>query len=344
MISNLVRWILARIFQLPHSLKLRLLRAEPIVIRGNTLHPDLQLLLAWDRFLPKLNRKPPPKARTIYAKSAKFTGTPLPKNMTIQNRVIPLKQTELPIRIYTPENHSEGNCLIFFHGGGCVIGGLDSHGYYCGELADDTKAKVIAVGYRKAPEAKFPIPQEDAYAAYEWIYNNAGNLGINREKILVIGDSAGGYLAASTCLKARDAKFPLPKGQVLIYPMTDLRMITDSHRVFANGFLLTSKLFSYFVQHHISSPQDVHHPKASLILAQDLKGMPPAIIAIAGFDPLQDDGACFGEQLRKEGNQVEFIHHPQLIHGFITMSGVLPAARHANQKIAKSCLRMLQST
>ena len=223
--------------------------------------------------------------------------------------------------------------LVFFHGGGWVIGDLDTHDVVCRTLANEGQLIVIAVDYRLAPEHKFPAAVDDAIAATEWIADNAGSLGIDPARLMVGGDSAGGNLAAVVSLHAREAG-PKIAGQVLIYPATDFRMSHPSHSEPETSCLLTHSVIRWFRDHYLNNLSDGEDWRASPSRVESLEGLPPAYVLTAGADPLRDEGDEFAERLRKAGVPVEHKTYPGQFHGFITMGKLLPKAGVALADIA----------
>ena len=236
---------------------------------------------------------------------------------------------EIPIRIYTPDVPTPAPVLIYFHGGGWVLGDLDSHDHVCRALANKAQCVVASVDYRLAPEAKFPAAVEDSYAALEWIAGHADELGIDPKRIAVGGDSAGGNLAAVISRVARDRKGPMPVYQVLIYPATDMRMITPSMEENADAPLLTRAAMAWFIEHYLRGEKDKADPLASPLLAADLSGLPPAFILTAECDPLRDEGEDYGRRLQDAGVPAEVKRYAGMPHGFFSFGAALNTAKEA---------------
>jgi acetyl esterase len=231
---------------------------------------------------------------------------------------------------------------VYFHGGGYVIGDLDTHDALCRALAEDSGAVVIAVDYRRAPECKFPAAVEDAHAATVWIAKNAERLGIDARRIAVVGDSAGGALATVVAMRCRDAGGPALMAQVLLYPVMDLSSFnTGSYLEFAENYLLTRMAMQWFAGHYLGAAEDGHNPEASPLLAKDLSALPPALVITAEFDPLRDEGEAYAERLTKQGTAVTATRYPGMVHGFAAMLGVLGRGRAAIKEAAQF-LRGLQ--
>ena len=233
----------------------------------------------------------------------------------------------IPIRIYRPSSDQNLPLIVFFHGGGFVTRDIPSHDLVCRRLCKENQAVVVSVGYRLAPEFKFPIPHQDAYDATVWASQNASKIGANAQELTVMGDSAGGNLATVVSILARDNNGPKIKNQVLIYPTTDARLSHPSIDKFGKGYFLTKELMQWFVDHYKDKDEDVNNPLMSPFLTKDLSNLPSAFVFTAALDPLKDEGAAYAEKLKAAGNQVLFKEYPNVIHGFINMA-----------KISKECL------
>ncbi|WP_292377191.1 alpha/beta hydrolase, partial [Mesorhizobium sp.] len=224
--------------------------------------------------------------------------------------------------------------VLYLHGGGWVIGNLDSHDEICRWLANLGNAVVICPDYRLAPEHKFPAGLEDCAAALRFMAGNAGDLGIDPIRIAVAGDSAGGNLAAVLALLARDGLAPPLAAQILIYPNTDARQTADSYRRFGDGFGLTAATMAWFRDRYVRTPDDIADWRVSPLLASSLAGAPSAFVAIAGHDILADEGTAYAERLRADGVPLVLRHWPGQIHGFVSMGRHILAARQAVSEAA----------
>ena len=248
---------------------------------------------------------------------------------------IPAPHGAIPARIYTPKtlrkNNSLAPCLVFFHGGGWVIGDLDTHEVVCQKLAHEGELIVISVDYRLAPEHKFPAAADDAIIATKWVAANAKQLGIDAAHLLVGGDSAGGNLAAVVALAARDGDGPKLAGQVLVYPATDFAMKHPSHSEPETSILLTHSVIKWFIDHYMGDA-DRDDWRASPARAK-LAGLPPAYVLVAGGDPLRDEGNEYAERLKQAGVPVTYRFFPGQFHGFFTMGKLLNQANIAASEI-----------
>jgi acetyl esterase len=227
---------------------------------------------------------------------------------------------ELAVRIYTPGAPAPLPAIVYFHGGGWVLGNLDGSDAQCRALANAARCVVVSVDYRLAPEAKFPAPAEDCYAATRWVAENAASLGCDSKRIAVAGTSAGANLAAVVPLMARDrGGMPPIAFQVLVYPITDGSMNTRSYRENAEGYFLTAASMAWFWKHYLNDDNDRVHPYAAPINASELRGLPPALVITAEFDPLRDEGEAYASRLRAAGVPVTCTRYDGTIHSFVSM-------------------------
>jgi acetyl esterase len=278
-----------------------------------------------------------PEAREYYSQ-ARFATNPEPPALErVEPLSIPAPHGTIPARIYRPKklrkNTGLGPALVFFHGGGWVIGDLETHDVACRKLADEGELIVISVDYRLAPEHKFPAAVDDAIAATRWVSANAVKLGIDAARVSVGGDSAGGNLAAVVAIAARDGNGPAIAGQVLIYPAVDLTMTHPSHSEPETSLLLTHSVIRWFCDHYLNGAADVHDWRASPVRAPTLTGLPPAYVLTAGADPLRDEGDEYAARLKQAGVSVTYKHFPGQFHGFFTMGKLLQQANVAASEI-----------
>jgi acetyl esterase len=279
----------------------------------------------------------PAEARAFYLAARVVSNPEPPELKSVTPLAIPAPHGSIPARIYTPKTLRQATglapCLVFFHGGGWVIGDLDSHDVVCRKLADEGELIVISVDYRLAPEHKFPAAIDDAIAATKWIAANAASLGIDASRLMVGGDSAGGNLAAVVAISARDGNGPAIAGQVLIYPAIDFAMTHPSHREPETSILLTHSVIRWFADHYLNGAADVHDWRASPVRATTLIGLPPAYVLTAGADPLRDEGDEYAHHLKQAGVPVTYRHFPGQFHGFFTMGKLLQQANVAASEI-----------
>jgi acetyl esterase len=278
------------------------------------------------------------QARAMYLAGRPVSNPEPPELESAKPLSIPAPHGAIPARIYKPKALRKTNglapCLVFYHGGGWVIGDLDSHDVVCRKLAHEGELIVISIDYRLAPEHKFPAAVDDAITAVKWVASNAKEFGVDASRILVGGDSAGGNLAAVVALAARDGDGPKLAGQVLIYPATDFAMNHPSHSEPGTSILLTHSVIKWFCNHYLSDPADADHWQASPARAKTLGGLPPAYVLTAGGDPLRDEGDEYAERLKAAGVPVTYKHFPGQFHGFFTMGKLLPQANVAATDIA----------
>jgi acetyl esterase len=252
---------------------------------------------------------------------------------SVGHRFVPGPCCDLPVRIYTPEGEGPFPALVYFHGSGWVILNIEVADIAARALTNRTGCVVVAVNYQKAPEHKFPVPFDDAYAATTWVAEHASELGIDPGRIGVAGDSAGGNLAAAVCLKARDEHGPSLAYQLLIYPVTDYGWDKPSYLENAEGYLLQRETMRWFWGHYLASEAEGDNPLVSPLRAPDLSGLPPALIVTAEFDPLRDDGELYGQRLREAGVPVKISRYDGMIHGFFYMAGVLDQTKNLYDEI-----------
>jgi len=312
------------------------------------LDPDAQRVLDLIRESgrPPYETLEPPVAREFYRKARGVLQPDPPEVAEVRELSISREQGALPLRLYRGLGTEAGAvlpALIFFHGGGWVIGDLDTHDVVCRKLANLAGVAVIAVDYRLAPEHKFPAAVDDCVQATEWIAAHAEALGVDRARLAVGGDSAGGNLAAVVALIARDRGAPRLRFQLLIYPATDLAMDQASHHQVTDGLPLTHATMTWFGDHYLRGPADQRDWRASPLRASDLGGLPPAYVLTVGFDPLRSEGEAYVEALRRAGVPTEHRHFERQMHGFITMGRIIAAAETAIEGAAAALRSALRS-
>jgi acetyl esterase len=308
------------------------------------LHPQLVALLerAAKSPLPPYYEVPAAVARRLYRDTRGALTPDPPAVESVQLLMAPGKAGPVPVRAYRPRGAGKDEilpALMYIHGGGWVIGDLDTHDVVCRTLANGARCAVFSVEYRKAPESPFPAAVDDCFDALKFVAGKANELKVNPKQIAVGGDSAGGNLATVCALLARDAGGPAVSFQVLIYPGCDQRMGHDSLTRNGEGYLLTKKSMEYFRGHYLPDKQDWTDWRASPLLAKSLAKLPPAFLFTAGFDPLVDEGKEYAERMQKEGVQVEYKNYADMVHGFITMGRVLDTANEALADCAKALKR-----
>ena len=281
--------------------------------------------------LPPINMQTPVQARQTYRLRRTFTQPDPPEVQHVQDHVVGSGETLMTVRQYRPLaiNSTEPlPALVYLHGGGGVIGDLETHDVLCRSLCNQSMCVVLSVDYRLAPEHPFPAAYNDALAAFEWTVAQAQALGIDASRIAIGGDSAGGNLAAAVCIGLHERRAQ-PAFQLLIYPATDMRAMAPSHSSNGQGYLLTSDAITWFYQHYIPQPDDNADWRASPLLAASHANLPPAMVITAGFDPLRDEGMQYADALSGAGVATEYICFERQIHGFVTMGRVLSEANTA---------------
>lgn len=263
-----------------------------------------------------------------------MTNMPSPIALaSITDRTIPGPAGEIPVRIYRPSDEAGLPVTVFFHGGGWVIGDLESHDHCCRTIASKAECVVVAVDYRLAPEAKFPAAIDDAWAATEWVATHADELGVDAGRLAVAGDSAGGNLAAVVSNISRDHEHVEIIKQALIYPVTDGNCDRPSMTDNAEGYFLTRDAMDWFHDHYTVTEADLADPRYSPILA-DLAGAPSAVVVTAGYDPLRDQGNEYAARLIEAGVDVDHVEYEGMFHGFFSMDAAIDMASEAQDQVA----------
>jgi acetyl esterase len=344
------------------SIVLRLLGAtEPVERQGRVLNPGLQALVeVTNRFGDNTEGSPDPELFDVSVMRRRFRLSarvvmPVRTDVYASGRVIPGPEQAPPmgIRVYRQFGSGLGAgrrgrglpAIVYFHGGGWVSGDLDTHDALCRILAVASGCLVVAVDYRLAPEDPFPAAVDDALAAYRWVHQHSDELGIARGQIGVMGDSAGGNLAAVVAQLTRagtgHAPVPAPVAQGLVYPVVDARLGFESLRVFADGFLLTKSGMEFYRDHYLPDRSAWDNPMASPLLAEDLSGLAPALVVTAGFDPMRDDGTAYAEALRQADVVVEHRRYEDQIHGFMNV-GIVADSLALTTEVCESMGRLMR--
>lgn len=339
-----------RVMRASARLPVRLLRAiagGDVVVNGELLDPQLAAILAVaSRVGPRIETMEVARARSVAIQGMNPFDADVVPMTRIFEEVAPGPGGDIPVRVYLPRSAS-GGLVVYFHGGGAVIGSVDGHDRFCRLYADLAGCAVASVEYRLAPEHRYPAAIDDAVAVWPWIFTRAHRWGVDPARVAVAGDSFGGYLATWVELASRDrghdgrlrsGVMPRPRAQILIYPATDLTHEAPSVERYAEGFLLTKAMMEWFRRHHLPESQ---WRAASPLHVADLGTAAPTLIVAAAFDPIRDDGAAYAERLRATGTPVDYRLHTSLIHGFITMTGACAAARDAVVDTARATAALL---
>ncbi|HEY8375466.1 MAG TPA: alpha/beta hydrolase [Nannocystis sp.] len=345
---SLVHRIQARLaralLSLPEGVQ-RAIAGGRIEIDGHVLDAQVQHLLAMQRRLrlPRFHELPVAQARAqMDVQATMMSPETGPMEHVFDDMFEGPGGGRIAVRIYRPRGLPRpAPALVYFHGGGFVLGGLDSHDAVCRVLAAEAGCVAIAVDYRLAPEHPFPAAADDALSAFHQAVARAEALGIDRRRIAVGGDSAGGNLSAVVALDTRDEPVR-PALQLLIYPATDLTMSFASVERLGRGFLLEKAQMAWFVRHYTPNEADRRHPRASPWFAPDVAGAPPAAVFTAGFDPLRDEGEAYARKLEAAGVPVTYRCHGGMCHGHINVSGGITHARPLLSEMAAALRRGLE--
>ena len=305
-------------------------------------HPDALNVIA---ILERLNapRGNIHNIRANYAKARKPFLAPLEKlhshfhiqGATTANGMAVPKLTVIRPLAYETQKHLP--VMLFLHGGGWTLGGLDTYEPFCRQLANACGAILVFVHYRLAPEHPFPAAFDDTRAALRWVYENAARLGADEARVIIAGDSAGGNLAAVTALAEKEEMTPYqPWRQILLYPCLDMTACMASHKKFATGYLLTEKLYRWYRDNYLGGFEKPAHRRLSPLFAHDVTGLPPTVLLYAGFDPLRDEAAAYAVKLTLADVKLQTLYFGDMIHGFLTMGGAVAAAHAAVGRIAEA--------
>ena len=316
----------------------RMVAGRPVRIDGNELSLQAQLMLRLQKIArePASETLPLAESRVAMSRQARMAGGRHPIG-DVQDRTVQGAEAELAARLYVPRalvGTGAGPLAVFFHGGGMVRGDLESHDALCRFLAEEAGVRVLAVDYRLAPEHPFPAGVDDAWAAYSWVSDHAEDYDADPSRLAVVGDSAGGHLAAATAIRAAQEGRHLAF-QVLIYPMTELCSDTASRRLFADGFYLTRAFIEQAEDYYLAGG-DPKEPRGSVLHAVVPEGLAPAYLCTAGFDPLRDEGDAYAEKLQAAGVKVEHERFGDHVHGFANLLAIEGPAKDHMRRIASA--------
>ncbi len=288
------------------------------------LHPQIEAVLEAGNAagLPPLESLSPTDARAQMIAMSQARGPFGPEVGEVENRVVPGPGGGIPCRVYRPSAAAaaESPGLVYFHGGGHVLGNLETHDSVARCLCEEAGVTVCSVNYRKGPEHKFPAAVEDCFAVTEWCAGNGAEIGMDGARLAVGGDSSGGNLAAVVALLARDAGGPALRHQLLVYPVVDYSCVGPAYKAYGEGYgPLTDGLMRWFQVHYLSEAMEANDWRASPLKAPDLAGLPPALVITAEYDVLHDDGAAYADALRQAGNRVTHTDYAGMIHMFFAM-------------------------
>ncbi|MDI1286498.1 MAG: alpha/beta hydrolase [Reyranella sp.] len=285
---------------------------------------------------PKLETLPHAVGRAAVDKMSEDGEADPPEVAEVAHGGLAGPASEIGFRRYRPLGVPAGllPTLIYYHGGGFVIGNLETHDSTCRRLANKSRCQVIAIDYRLSPEHPFPAPIDDGVAAFRHIRDNAELFGADATRIAVGGDSAGGQISAVVCQICRDAGEQGPAFQMLIYPATDSSQESSSRKSFAEGYFLSGPLMAWFWDAYVPDDQDLADLRLSPLLAKDFSGLPPAFVLTAGYDPLRDEGRAYADRLIDAGVKTTYVNYPGTIHGFFSMTRFLKQGLKANDEAA----------
>jgi acetyl esterase len=328
-VDSVSRAVLSALGRAPAGVQ-RLIAGRAAVADGAALEPEIGAALRLLSLVPgsSFEELPVSQARAqIEREAAVFGGRPVPMH-EVRELCVPTDAGGIGARLYRADERDADRLLVYFHGGGWVLGSLDSADSVCRFLARYAGVSVLSVDYRLAPEHPFPAAPDDAVAAFHFAVAQASAWGHDPDQIAVGGDSAGGNLAAVLCQDLRGSSEQQPAFQLLFFPVTDLSTKHRSYAQFADGFFLTETQMDWY-RHHYLGDRAATDPRVSPLLAADLTGLPPAYVAVSGFDVLRDEGEAYARRMAQAGVRVGLRRHDGLVHAFVNATGVATSARTA---------------
>ena len=307
-----------------------------------TLDPSVRKMLDQAADAPPWNTVPIGEARESFLNGAVSAAGTSPELACTEDRTIPGLSGPIPARLYVPKD-APIPCptMLYFHGGGFVMGSIDSHDALCRHLCAVSGVQILSIGYRLAPEHKFPAALDDALTAARWLLNNFAVINADPGRLAIGGDSAGANLATSVCRFLSPLETPAFRHQTLIYPMVDLRLTQPSIAMFGHGYRLTADILRWFADNYVRKSDTVNNPRISPLLADDLSTLPPALVITAGFDPLRDEGNAYAKALTQAGVVCQHKCFTDMIHGFCNMPGSVPRAHDAYALVGEALRQAL---
>ena len=324
------------LLKLPGNLLVKLGGGQPVEINGRVMDPQFQFIAHGAKSQPAMSSMSPADARAASAAGLQMFGDePVDGVSWRDDEIASRARHKIPVRIYRPDDQDpKAPVMVYYHFGGGVIGDLDTCHVFCTMISKRARCPIVSVDYRLAPEHKFPAGLNDCIDAYEWALRNAGTLGAPAGAATVGGDSMGGNFAAIIAQEMKRERKPLPLLQLLIYPATELENEFPSYAAYGEVYPLSADTMRWFMEQYLPEGQDRSDVQLSPARETRLEDLPPAIIVTAGFDPLVDDGAAYGELLRRSGVDVTYKCYDSLAHGFTAFTGVVKEARRACEEIA----------
>ena len=308
------------------------------------VYESIQRLLQFQEGKPPLYELPLDKAREQFDTGSVLMAGEGEAVSRVEDHTMYVEKGNVPIRCYYPASAKGDEKLpafVFYHGGGFVLGNIETHDSFCRIISNRAKCVVISVDYRLAPEHKFPVPTDDCYAALRWVHDHSEELGIAINRIAVGGDSAGGNLAAVTAIRAAEMGGPSIAFQLLIYPAVDSSATYPSYRENGEGYFLTSKEMKWFHEQYVEETTDKLHPYLSPIHSSYLGQLPPAHIVTAQYDPLRDEGEAYATRIQEAGGKATIKRYDRMIHGFVSMTKAIPEAFDAVEEMAEELRKAL---